>query len=50
MNGNGGSKVSLIVTTQTIYQKLFALLTATYQFNPTQALRTKEGKRLAEAS
>lgn len=49
MNGNGGSKVSLIVTTQAIYQKLFALLTATYQFNPTQAA-TKEGKRLAEAS
>lgn len=49
MNGNGGSKVSLIVTTQAIYQKLFALLTATYQFNPTMAA-TKEGKRLAEAS
>ena len=48
-NGNGGSKVSLIVTTQAIFQKLFALLTATYQFNPTQAA-TKEGKRLAEAS
>ena len=48
-NGNGGSKVSLIVTTQAIYQKLFALLTATYSFNPTQAA-TKEGKRLAEAS
>lgn len=48
-NGNGGSKVSLIVTTQAIYQKLFALLTATYQFNPTMAA-TKEGKRLAEAS
>jgi len=49
MNGNGGSKVSLIVTTQSIYQKLFALLTATYQFNPTMAA-SKEGKRLAEAS
>lgn len=49
MNGNGGSKVSLIVTTQSIYEKLFSLLTATYQFNPTQAA-TKEGKRLAEAS
>ena len=48
-NGNGGSKVSLIVTTQAIYQKLFALLTATYQFNPTMAA-SKEGKRLAEAS
>lgn len=48
-NGNGGSKVSLIVTTQAIYQKLFALLTANYQFNPTVAA-TKEGKRLAEAS
>jgi len=49
MNGNGGSKVSLIVATQSLYEKLFALLTATYQFNPTMAA-TKEGKRLAEAS
>jgi hypothetical protein len=48
-NGNGGSKVSLIVTSQTLYEKMFALLTATYQFNPTQAA-SKEGKRLAEAS
>lgn len=48
-NGNGGSKVSLILATQTLYEKMFALLTATYQFNPTQAA-SKEGKRLAEAS
>jgi hypothetical protein len=48
-NGNGGSKVSMILTTQTLYEKMFALLTATYQFNPTQAA-SKEGKRLAEAS
>jgi hypothetical protein len=48
-NGNGGSKVSLILTSQTLYEKMFALLTATYQFNPTQAA-SKEGKRLAEAS
>ena len=26
-NGNGGSKVSLIVTTQTLYEKFFSLLT-----------------------
>jgi len=48
-NGNGGSKVSMILSTQTLYEKMFALLTATYQFNPTQAA-SKEGKRLAEAS
>lgn len=48
-NGNGGSKVSLILATQTLYEKMYALLTATYQFNPTQAA-SKEGKRLAEAS
>lgn len=48
-NGNGGSKVSMILSTQTLYEKMFAMLTATYQFNPTQAA-SKEGKRLAEAS
>ena len=45
--GNGGSKVSMIVTTQTLYEKMFALLTATYQMNP---IATKETKRLADAS
>jgi hypothetical protein len=45
--GNGGSKVSLIVTTQTLYEKMFSLLTATYQFNP---VTTKETRRLADAS
>lgn len=48
-NGNGGSNVSMILTTQALFEKMFALLTATYQFNPTQAA-SKEGKRLAEAS
>lgn len=46
-NGNGGSKVSLIVTTQTLYEKFFSLLTASYQMNP---VMTKETKRLADAS
>jgi hypothetical protein len=46
-NGNGGSNVSLILTTQTLYEKMFALLTATYQFNP---VVTRETKRLADAS
>ncbi len=46
-NGNGGSKVSIIVTTQTLYEKFFALLTAAYQMNP---MMTKETKRLADAS
>ena len=43
-NGNGGSKVSLIVTTQTLFEKMHSLLTASYQMNP-----TKEGKRLGDA-
>lgn len=46
-NGNGGSKVSLILTTQALYEKMFALLTSTYSFNP---VATKETKRLADAS
>lgn len=45
--GNGGSNVSLIVTTQTLYEKMFSLLTAIYQMNP---IATKETKRLADAS
>ena len=47
-NGNGGSKVSLIVTTQTLYERIFALLTASYYMN--SQLVTKESKRLADAS
>lgn len=47
-NGNGGSRVSLIVTTQTLYEKIFALLTASYYMN--SQMVTKEGKRLADAS
>jgi len=46
-NGNGGSKVSLIVTTQTLYEKFFSLITTNYQMNP---VMTKETKRLADAS
>lgn len=46
-NGNGGSKVSIILTTQTLFEKCFALLTASYQMNP---VMTKETKRLADAS
>lgn len=46
--GNGGSNISLIITTQAIYEKLFALLTATYSYNlPTVG---KETKRLVDAS
>ena len=32
--GNGGSNVSLIATTQTLYEKYNSLLTANYQMNP----------------
>lgn len=45
--GNGGSNVSLIVTTQTLYEKMFGLLTGTYSFNQ---IITKESKRMADAS
>lgn len=41
--GAGGSKVSIIVTTQTLFEKYHSLLTASYQMNP-----TKEGKRLGD--
>lgn len=43
-NGNGGSKVSMIVTTQTLFEKYHSLLTATYQMNP-----VKETQRLGDA-
>jgi len=43
--GAGGKKVSIGVTTQTLYQKYFSLLTASYQMNPT---KSKEGKRLGD--
>lgn len=46
-NGNGGSNVSLIITTQTLYEKMFALLTASYSFNQ---IITKESRRMADAS
>ena len=45
--GNGGSNVSIIMTDQTLYEKMFALLTASYQMNP---IVTKEARRLADAS
>lgn len=46
-NGNGGSNVSLIVTTQTLYEDLFSQLTNTYSYN---LPNTKEGRRLVDAS
>ena len=45
--GNGGSNVSIIITTQALYEKMFALLTATYSFNQ---IITKESRRMADAS
>lgn len=42
--GNGGSNVSLIVTTQTLYEKYNSLLTATYSMNPSSS----ESKRLGD--
>lgn len=45
--GNGGSKVSLIVTTQTLYEKYHSLLTASYQMN--QPVPTKESQRIGDA-
>jgi len=44
-NGNGGSNVSLILTTQTLYEKYNALLTANFQMNPI----VKETRRLGDA-
>lgn len=48
-NGMPGSRVSMILTTQALYEKMFSLLTATYEFSPLMA-SSKEGKRLADAS
>lgn len=45
-NGNGGSNVSMIVTTQTLFEKYHGLLTATYQMN--QPMPSAEGKRIAD--
>lgn len=45
-NGGGGSKVSMIVTTQTLMEKYHALLTASYQMNQPVS---GEGKRLGDA-
>lgn len=44
-NGNGGSNVSIIMTTQTLYEKYHSLLTATYQMNQPVA----ESRRLGDA-
>lgn len=44
--GNGGSNVSLIVTTQTLFEKYHSLLTANYQMNP---VTTKESRRIGDA-
>jgi hypothetical protein len=46
-NGNGGSNVSIIVTTQTLFEKYHGLLTSTYQMN--QPAPTAESKRIADA-
>jgi hypothetical protein len=42
--GNGGSNVSIIVTSQTLYEKYAALLTATYSMSPSSS----ESKRLGD--
>ncbi len=47
-NGAGGSRPSLILASQNMYEKMFALTTAMYGFNP--GPKSKEGKRLADAS
>lgn len=47
-NGAGGSRPSLILCSQNMYEKMFSLTTAMYGFNP--GPRSKEGKRLADAS
>lgn len=44
-NGNGGSNVSIIMTTQTLFEKYHSLLTANYQMNPV----VKESRRLGDA-
>lgn len=45
--GAGGSPVDVIVTTQTLFEKLETLYTPTYQMNP--LVQSKEGKRIADA-
>jgi len=47
-NGAGGSRPSLILMAQNMYEKAFALTTAMYGFNPN--VKSKEGKRLADSS
>ena len=44
--GKGGSPVSIIVTTQTLFEKYEALLTPTYQMDP--LVRSKEAERLGD--
>jgi hypothetical protein len=41
--GNGGSNVSIIVTTQTLYEKYGSLLTATYSMSPSSSESKKLG-------
>jgi hypothetical protein len=45
--GAGGSPVSIIPTTQTLFEKYESLLTPSYQMDPT--VQTKETKRIADA-
>jgi hypothetical protein len=44
--GKGGSPVSIIVTTQTLFEKYESLLTPTYQMDP--LVRSKEAERLGD--
>ena len=44
--GKGGSPVSIIVTTQTLFEKYESLLTPTYQMNPLST--SKEAERLGD--
>lgn len=44
--GKGGSPVSFIVTTQTLFEKYESLLTPTYQMDP--MVRSKEAERLGD--
>lgn len=46
-NGNGGSNVSLIMTTQTLFEDMFDQLTKTYSYNLPNG---KETRRLVDAS
>jgi hypothetical protein len=45
-NGSGGARVSIILTTQTLYEKYHSLLTASYVMNNPVS---SEGKRLGDA-